>query len=421
MNSRRSPAVGISDLLSTEIAEVLDGSVVMSSQTFALAVRVANGGVNVGSTSFKVSNPTWLTDAQLRATPVPVIFPATQQIIVGEVEVKNDAGNPVPVQGTISLSTGTLAALETINAVQSGTWTVAVSTGSLAALEQIGVRSTSFDIRSLSTARDKVNAAQLGTWSVGVTNFSTEVKVTNSTAQRIPVTSTGTISLSAASLAALEAITVQNTTAARVPVTSTGTVGLNAATLAALESITATVANPTTAVRVTNSTSQRVPVSLPSTQVIVVGEVEVKNDSGNPVPVSGTITQSNTTMSLAAASLAALESITVQNTTSGRVPGRVTQDGTWTVTQANTTMSLSAGTLSALESISVQNTTGAAVPTVEQNVLVPKKFDFIDLGYSTGGNLTSAVYKAGGSGGATVATLALAYTTGGLLDTVTRS
>lgn len=57
--------------------------------------------------------------------------------------------------------------------------------------------------------------------------------------------------------------------------------------------------------------------------------------------------------------------------------------------------------------------------TKEQNQLVPFAHDFIDLNY-TGADLTSVVFKTGGSGGTTVATLTLAYASG-QLDTVTRS
>lgn len=45
--------------------------------------------------------------------------------------------------------------------------------------------------------------------------------------------------------------------------------------------------------------------------------------------------------------------------------------------------------------------------------------DYIALSY-TGSNLTSVVYKTGGAGGTTVATLTLAYT-GSQLDSVTKS
>jgi hypothetical protein len=45
-------------------------------------------------------------------------------------------------------------------------------------------------------------------------------------------------------------------------------------------------------------------------------------------------------------------------------------------------------------------------------------FDYISLSY-TGDNLTGVVYKTGGSGGTTVATLTLTYT-GSVLDTITK-
>jgi len=60
-----------------------------------------------------------------------------------------------------------------------------------------------------------------------------------------------------------------------------------------------------------------------------------------------------------------------------------------------------------------------SVETAELNKLIPFEFDYIDLGY-TGSLLTTVVYKAGGAGGTTVATLTLSYS-GGLLDTVTRT
>ena len=47
------------------------------------------------------------------------------------------------------------------------------------------------------------------------------------------------------------------------------------------------------------------------------------------------------------------------------------------------------------------------------------KHDYIELGY-TGSDLTSVVYKTGGSGGTTVATLTLAYNVG-VLQSVTRT
>lgn len=53
------------------------------------------------------------------------------------------------------------------------------------------------------------------------------------------------------------------------------------------------------------------------------------------------------------------------------------------------------------------------------NSLVPAVYDYISLTY-TGDNLTSVVFKTGGSGGTTVSTLTLAYT-GDRLDSVTKT
>lgn len=56
---------------------------------------------------------------------------------------------------------------------------------------------------------------------------------------------------------------------------------------------------------------------------------------------------------------------------------------------------------------------------IRSNVLVPADYDYVSLSY-TGDNLTGVVFKTGGSGGSTVATLTLAYT-GSRLDSVTKT
>jgi len=58
-------------------------------------------------------------------------------------------------------------------------------------------------------------------------------------------------------------------------------------------------------------------------------------------------------------------------------------------------------------------------PVRDLNKLVPKEYDYISLSY-TGDNLTTVVYRQGGSAGTLVATLELTYT-GSHLDTVTRT
>ena len=60
-----------------------------------------------------------------------------------------------------------------------------------------------------------------------------------------------------------------------------------------------------------------------------------------------------------------------------------------------------------------------SIGTMQMNSLVPDAYDYIALSY-TGSNLTSVVFKTGGSGGTTVATLVLVYT-GAVLDSVTKS
>jgi hypothetical protein len=68
----------------------------------------------------------------------------------------------------------------------------------------------------------------------------------------------------------------------------------------------------------------------------------------------------------------------------------------------------------------VQGAAGVAGwPVKELNQLVPEEYDYISLAY-TGSDITGVVYKTGGAGGATVATLALVYV-GGNLSTVTRT
>ena len=74
-------------------------------------------------------------------------------------------------------------------------------------------------------------------------------------------------------------------------------------------------------------------------------------------------------------------------------------------TGASTTTTLDAGTYS-----STQITDGLSIP----------KYDYISLSY-TGSNLTGVVYKHGGSGGLTVATLTLTYDGSNNLTSVTKS
>ena len=70
------------------------------------------------------------------------------------------------------------------------------------------------------------------------------------------------------------------------------------------------------------------------------------------------------------------------------------------------------------DGVEIKNDSGNPIPTI-QGLEIPAH-DYIALSY-TGANLTGVVYKDGGSGGTTVATLTLAYDGSSNLTSVTKS
>jgi len=70
------------------------------------------------------------------------------------------------------------------------------------------------------------------------------------------------------------------------------------------------------------------------------------------------------------------------------------------------------------DGVEIKNDSGNPIPTLT-GLEIPAH-DYIDLSY-TGSNLTGVVYKDGGSGGTTVATLTLAYDGSNNLISVTKS
>jgi hypothetical protein len=70
------------------------------------------------------------------------------------------------------------------------------------------------------------------------------------------------------------------------------------------------------------------------------------------------------------------------------------------------------------DGVEIKNDSGNPIPTI-QGLEIPAH-DYIGMSY-TGGNLTGVVYKAGGAGGTTVATLVLAYDGSNNLTSVTKS
>ena len=120
------------------------------------------------------------------------------------------------------------------------------------------------------------------------------------------------------------------------------------------------------------SPASPMPVNIGSATLSVTADgVEIKNDSGNPIPISD-------------------------------AGGSITVDGPLTDTQLRATAVPVSGTVNVL--------TGLEIPD----------HDYIALTY-TSTNLTGVVYKTGGSGGTTVATLTLAYDGNDNLTSVTKS
>ena len=70
------------------------------------------------------------------------------------------------------------------------------------------------------------------------------------------------------------------------------------------------------------------------------------------------------------------------------------------------------------DGVEIKNDSGTPIPTID-GLSIPAH-DHLALSY-TGSNLTGVVYKTGGSGGTTVATLALAYDGSSNLTSVTKS
>ena len=70
------------------------------------------------------------------------------------------------------------------------------------------------------------------------------------------------------------------------------------------------------------------------------------------------------------------------------------------------------------DGVEIKNDSGNPIPTI-QGLEIPAH-DYVSMTY-TGSNLTGVVYKDGGSGGTTVATLTLAYDGNSNLTSVTKS
>jgi hypothetical protein len=347
-------------------------------------------------------------------------------ISIGEVEVNNDSGNPIPVSGTVT------------------------ATGPL----------TDSELRA--SAVPVAPAVEQGSG------------VTTSTTQRVTLASDDS---AVESLSSIDSKTLSPVDG-RLPVDGSGVTQPVSASSLPLPSGASTSANQETANTSLSSidgklpalSGGRVPVDVGTS--IDIGEVEIKNDAGNPVPVSaaslplpsgaateakqdtGNTSLSNIDSNVGSKSDAAASTDTgtfsliafikrgLQNwatlleripvLVSGRIPvdgSGVTQpvSGTVTATGPLTDAELRA-TAVPISASSLPLPTGAATSANQTTAntslasiagLTIPAHDYISLSY-TGTNLTGVVYKTGGSGGTTVATLTLAYS-GSSLISVTKS
>ena len=340
-------------------------------------------------------------------------------LFVNNQEIKNDSGNPIPITGTVT-NTGGDIAVSNFPVTQTVDGTVALDASSLAALENTTVDINNFpsvqtvdgtmfldstNITALQSVTatisnfpatqtvagtvtlDATSLAALETVNANVTgsvsldsgslvslenvtvNVGSSVEINNDTGNPIPVS--GTVALDSDTKAALENTTVNVT----FPSTQTvdGTVALDTASLAALETITVdTITNPVTVDTIANPIIVDIinnPVAVTGTffqaTQPISGTVTVQ-DGGNILTVDGTV-------ALDTASLAALETTTVDTITNPVTiqdgGNSITVDGTVSVNQpvaitdndssitVDGTVALDASSLAALETVTVNTIT----------------------------------------------------------------
>jgi hypothetical protein len=303
----------------------------------------------------------------------------------------DDGGGSITVDGTV---TTTPSGTQDVNIISTIALPVTDNGGSLT------VDATNLDIRDLVFATDKVDVTgstvtvQDGGGSitvdgtVNVGNFPTNVEISNDVGNPIPVNGTVAVTQTTSPWVVSGTVTATPTGTQDVNIISTialpvtdnggsltvdGTVALDAGTLSALESITVQNGSGAAAVNIQdggNSITVDGTVNVgnfPATQNVAVTsivEVEVKNDSGNPLPVSGTVTVNQP--------VAVTDnggSLTVDGTVAA------TQSGTWNINNISGTISLPTGaatetTLAAVDTklTAVVRTAGIIRPTAAGNV-----------------------------------------------------
>ena len=270
------------------------------------------------------------------------------------------------VAGTVTLDAASLAALETVNANVTGS--VSLDSGSLVSLENVTV------------------------------NVGSSVEINNDTGNPIPVS--GTVALDSDTKAALENTTVNVT----FPSTQTvdGTVAIDATSLAALETITVdTISNPIIVDTIANPIivdviNNPVPVTgtffqatQPISGTVSVNQPVAITDNDSSITVDGTVAINNFpasqtvdgTIALDGASLAALETITVDTiTNSVAVTGTFFQatqpiSGTVTVQDGGNILtvdgSVSVSNFPTTQSVSLDSSSRDALENITATVTFP--------------------------------------------------
>lgn len=172
-------------------------------------------------------------------------------------------------------------------------------------------------------------------------------------------------------------------------------------------------------------------------EVTIDNEVEIKNDSGNPVPISDSggsltidspalgetdsavATDDTGTFSLISLFKRALQGITSIIGYVDGVEGLLGTIDTDTGSIDGKLPALSSGRVPVDGSGVTQPVSVSGVVDTITGLEIPAH-DYIDMSY-TGDNMTGVVYKTGGSGGTTVATLALTYDGNGNITSLTKS
>jgi len=342
----------------------------------------------------------------------PVISLATADIEIGAVEIKDASSDTRATVGADGLY---VDVQNTINSIATIANFSSIGLATVDIRNTVDVSSTDLDIRDLDSSQDSVSAVQSGTWDIGTISTLPEVN-----------SLTTILNASAIGLATVNVqntVTVDATGQGDVPITLDGEEVVLAAGTAYIG-----LASVQGNVNATQAGTWNI-----GTLTGITNDVSI-DDGGNTITVDGTVaaTQSGTWDVGTVTTLPVVNSLTtILNPTAiglatVNINGTVaaTQSGTWdigTLTGITNDVNIADGGNTITVDGTVTANLGATDNTLLDGIagLVPAGYDYISLSY-TGDNLTGVVFKTGGSGGSTVATLTLAYT-GSQLDSVTKS